>query len=98
MPPIRARLLAPLAVLLALAACGDNAAPVAEDGAGSGEVLPGSISDAMLPIDSTRSEPPLIADAPTASGSAASQAAPAEGGEAIAAQEEAEAEPENAAE
>lgn len=97
MPLIRVRLLAPLATMLALAACGDSAAPVAEDGAGSGEVLPGSISDAMLPIDGTRSEPPLIADAPIATGGAASESVPAEGAEDVG-QEEAETVPESAAE
>ncbi|QDH35935.1 hypothetical protein [Porphyrobacter sp. YT40] len=53
--------LAPLAVLaLALAACGDEAAPAAQQGgAASGEVLEGSISDAMIPLDQVTSQAPL---------------------------------------
>ena len=49
----------------ALAGCGkDKAAdPKAQ---AAGEVLPGSISDAMLPLDTVRSQPPL---APRAEGS-----------------------------
>ena len=43
---------------LALAGCQDKKqAPV--QGTAGGEVLPGSTSDAMLPIDSVRSQPPL---------------------------------------
>ncbi|WP_211277354.1 hypothetical protein [Erythrobacter donghaensis] len=53
--------LAPLACLaLALAACGDEAAPAAKQGgAASGEVLDGSISDAMIPLDQVTSQAPL---------------------------------------
>ena len=43
---------------LVLAACGEEA-PQGEAQGASGEVLQGSISDAMLPVDSVRSEPPL---------------------------------------
>jgi hypothetical protein len=47
-------LLLPLALL---AACGEEAV---DDGrAASGEVLEGTISDAMLPLDRVQSEPPL---------------------------------------
>ncbi|MFC3098459.1 hypothetical protein [Alteraurantiacibacter palmitatis] len=92
MPPFRRLALAPLAPLLALAACGDGAAPVTEAGSSSGEVLPGSISDAMLPIDSTRSEPPLIEDTPTAPATGPAGAAPAQAPEDMS-----EAEPESAA-
>ena len=46
--------LIPLALL---AACND--APADEGRAASGEVLEGTISDAMLPIDTVKSEPPL---------------------------------------
>jgi hypothetical protein len=53
------RLLPALPALALLAACGGNA-PASSDGrAASGEVLEGTISDAMLPIDRVRSEPPL---------------------------------------
>lgn len=45
------------ALVLALAACGDDRESTA---AGKmGEVLPGSASDAMLPLDTVRSQPPL---------------------------------------
>ncbi|QZH75895.1 MAG: hypothetical protein JY451_04735 [Erythrobacter sp.] len=44
-----------------IAACGEDTAPVESDGEGeaAGEVLEGTISDAMLPIDQTRSQAPL---------------------------------------
>lgn len=58
------RRLIPLPVLAALlGACGDDGAP--QEGQVTGEVLEGSISDEMLPLDQVRSEAPL-AD-PTAS-------------------------------
>lgn len=47
---------APLA-LLALAACGSEPKPTG--GSADGEILPGSASDAMLPLDTVRSQPPL---------------------------------------
>lgn len=46
-----------LAAALALSACGDDPAPV-EDGSVSGEVLEGSISDDMLPLDTIQSRSP----------------------------------------
>lgn len=50
--------LAGLALLLA--ACGDQAeAPAEQGGAASGEVLPGSISDAMIPLEQLDSQAPL---------------------------------------
>jgi hypothetical protein len=53
------RFLAPLVPLALLAACGDEPA---EDGdrSASGEVLEGTISDAMLPLDQVQSKPPLL--------------------------------------
>ena len=52
----------PLAVVLPavalLAACGKSA-PTNDSRSASGEVLQGTISDAMLPVDQVRSEPPL---------------------------------------
>jgi hypothetical protein len=66
------RLLLP-ALCLTLAACGsDSKAPVAADA--GGEVLEGSISDAMLPLDTVRSQAPL-APRPTESASGKSAAA-----------------------
>ena len=46
--------LLPIAVL---AACGEE--PADDGRAASGEVLEGTISDAMLPLDRVQSEPPL---------------------------------------
>ena len=52
------RSLALATLCLGLAACGsDSKAPVAKDA--GGEVLEGSISDAMLPLDTVRSQAPL---------------------------------------
>ncbi len=46
-----------LAPLTLLAACGDG--PGDDAGVASGEVLEGTISDSMLPLDTVRSQPPL---------------------------------------
>lgn len=50
---------APIAALcvLALSAC-DNSEPAATDGQTAGEVVEGTISDAMIPLAEVRSEPP----------------------------------------
>jgi len=50
-----------LALPLALAACEQQAAdaPAEQGGAASGEVLPGSISDAMIPLEQLESQAPL---------------------------------------
>ena len=51
------RLFLALAPLALLAACNEE---VSDDSrAASGEVLEGTISDAMLPLDRVQSEPPL---------------------------------------
>ena len=66
----------PLAAMaLALAACQAEKKP-ATGGSAGGEVLSGSVSDAMLPIDTVRSQPPL---APKPTGSAAGADAKARG-------------------
>jgi len=55
---------------LALAACGDDGAgePDAGDArSASGEVLEGTISDAMIPLEELRSQAPQIRIAPTRS-------------------------------
>ena len=52
------RALAPLALLL-LAACNEEAAPAAQGDKAAGEVLGGTISDAMIPLDQLQSEAPL---------------------------------------
>jgi hypothetical protein len=71
------------ALALALAACG---AEKKDEGAGTaaGEILPGSASDAMLPLDTVRSQAPLApkvessgAAGAAKSSEAASDAAPA---------------------
>jgi len=48
-----------LPVLALLAGCGGDAPAGDDSRAASGEVLEGTISDAMLPVDRVRSEPPL---------------------------------------
>ena len=60
-----------LAITLLIAACGGAKK---DEGAGTaaGEILPGSASDAMLPLDTVRSQAPLAPKA--ASTGAASQA------------------------
>lgn len=48
------------AICLALAACEEKAAAPVDEGAGaSGEVLAGSISDAMIPLEQLNSQAPL---------------------------------------
>lgn len=46
------------ALTLALAACQGEKKP-ADGGNAQGEILPGSASDAMLPLNTLRSQPPL---------------------------------------
>ena len=54
----RFRPLLALAIAALLTACGGE--PAADDGrAAQGEVLEGTNSDAMLPLDTVRSQPPL---------------------------------------
>ena len=89
------------ALVLLLSACGDDAAPeAAQGGSASGEVLPGSISDDMIPTDALRSQGPQIIEAPASAASGApgagETAAPA--GEEAAVEAEPAAEPEAAAE
>ncbi len=51
------RLILIAALGLALAACGNE--QKARGGTADGEILPGSASDAMMPLDSVRSQAPL---------------------------------------
>ena len=72
---------------LALSACQDEA-PLEEnadeaDRAAKGEVLGGTISDDMIPLDRLRSQSPPVADAPAAS-QAAGAADPAPSAPAVA--------------
>ena len=57
-------------LLLALSACNDEPEVETQDDGreASGEVLEGTISDAMLPLDQVRSEAPLMEEAPDAEG------------------------------
>lgn len=59
---IRPALLIAAPLLLGLSACGDDGEPTVEDDGreASGEVLEGTISDEMLPLDQVRSQPPLL--------------------------------------
>ena len=68
-----------------LAACNDE--PV-DEGQASGEVLEGTVSDAMLPIDRVQSEPPL--EDPEAFAEAQEEAAEAAQGAATGGEESAE--------
>lgn len=82
MPPLRLALI--LIAPLALAACGSGADKKQKDQrTAAGEILPGSVSDAMLPYDTVRSQPPLApkeTGKPGAKSAAVNDAeAPAEG-------------------
>jgi hypothetical protein len=72
------RLALTLLAPLALAACGSGSDTKQKDQrTAAGEILPGSASDAMLPYDTVRSQPPLAPKAtakPGAKGAAADEA------------------------
>jgi hypothetical protein len=70
-------LLAATILAAALGACGDKKQPPPDEGDVSGEVLKGTISDEMLPLEQLKSHPPLAA--PVAAPSAASSDAPDDG-------------------
>ena len=57
MPPIRLAVLVPLALL---AACNGSGEKGPERKTAAGEVLGGSISDAMLPLDTVQSQSPPL--------------------------------------
>jgi hypothetical protein len=82
-----------VALLMLLAAC-NGAAPGDDSRAASGEVLEGTVSDSMLPVDRVQSEPPL--EDPDAFAEAQEKAAQTASGEGAAAPTEGEA-PEAAA-
>ena len=64
--------LAALALIALLPACKRDAAP---DAAGSGQILPGSASDALLPADRVTSQPPLDPRADRSAGGGAEEKA-----------------------
>ncbi|HCF24768.1 MULTISPECIES: hypothetical protein [unclassified Novosphingobium] len=49
----------PLALVLTLSACGGENGNKAQSGTAQGEVLPGSVSDAMIAVDQVKSQAPL---------------------------------------
>jgi hypothetical protein len=54
------RLIAPALLALLLSGCGGGESKKAEGaGTAQGEVLPGSVSDAMIPLDQVKSQAPL---------------------------------------
>ena len=67
------------ASLLALGACKGDAKKDAGAGTAQGEVLPGSTSDAMLPLDTVKSQAPL---APKSEGGEAGEVKGAKAGKA----------------
>lgn len=93
--------LAPAILILALAGCGGNDGQKAQGGTAQGEVLPGSVSDAMIAVDQVRSQAPLAPkseggdkkdsaakpDAKDNSNAAAAPAAEEPAGEAVPAEE-----------
>jgi hypothetical protein len=67
----QSRLFPALAPIVLLAACGDSSGD--EAGTASGEVLEGTISDSMLPLDTVRSQPPLAQPSAARTGASASE-------------------------
>lgn len=66
-----------LVPLLVLSACKEEAKLSDDDGRNAqGEVLQGSISDAMIPLDELRSQPPLQDDEDDDGGTPGANAAP----------------------
>jgi hypothetical protein len=63
------RVHAALAVCLLLIACGDKS-DEDDDRKASGQVLEGTVSDAMLPLDTVSSQPPLAKETGSAGGGA----------------------------
>ncbi len=60
-----------LAPIVLLAACGDS--PGDDAGTASGEVLEGTVSDSMLPLDTVRSQPPLAEPSAARTGTSAGE-------------------------
>lgn len=85
------RTIAVAALTLALAACDSGPESETAGGTAEGEVLGGTISDEMLPLDTVRSQSPPLRTEPSEEGEGG-EGASAEGGEAPEAQEPDEAE------
>lgn len=75
--------IAGLAGVLLLSACGEEPASETEgdNREASGEVLEGTISDEMLPVDEVRSQAPLAAPDPATSGPSEQTPAPDDDGQ-----------------
>jgi hypothetical protein len=82
-----------LAVPLALVGCGDGDKKGKDQRTAAGEILPGSISDAMLPYDTVRSQPPLAPQETGKAGIKGGTRAEATPGESAAADPSAETSP-----
>lgn len=65
-----------LAVALLLVLSGCHKAQPEKQGQAGGEILPGSASDAMLPLDSVTSQPPLAPKAEKVPGASTASEAP----------------------
>jgi hypothetical protein len=50
---------APALLVLALGACGNDNTAKELGGKAEGQILPGSVSDEMIPVDQVKSQPPL---------------------------------------
>ena len=72
MPPIRLAALAPLALL---AACSGSGEKGPERKTAAGEVLGGSISDSMLPLDTVQSQSPPLRESAEKNGDETSDSA-----------------------
>lgn len=99
----RPRFALPAIALLLLGGCDFFGGLSADSASGeaTGEVLPGSVSDAMIPTDDLTSQPPALAPPPGGGGAAASADGADSADSAVAgpaAEEAAPAEPEAAAE
>jgi hypothetical protein len=90
--PSTLRLTLILAVSLTLPACGGGNDKKNDQRTAEGEILPGSISDAMIPYDTVRSQPPFEpkADATSTAKGAPQSKTDSAGGEAAAAPAETE--------
>lgn len=78
--PMMKQLIVPALLAFSLAACGGDKTRE-QGGKAEGTILPGSVSDAMIPVDQVKSQAPL---APQSEGTPRKEKAEAEPGEATA--------------